>query len=68
MLRRQPMRHSRAMPRTRQAGRGGTLLGIFIGLVLGLSIAAAVAFFLGKSGLTSPLQPPGNAKEPARAA
>src|SRR2546429_3557721 len=68
MLRRQPMRHSRAVPRTRQAGRGGTLLGIFIGLVLGLSIAAAVAFFLGKSGLTSPLQAPGNAKEPARAA
>jgi cell division protein FtsN len=42
------------------------LLGIFIGLVLGLSIAAAVAFFLGRSGLTSPLQVPGAAKEPAR--
>lgn len=42
------------------------MLGIFIGLVLGLSIAAAVAFFLGRSGLTSPLQAPGIAKEPAR--
>ncbi len=62
------MRRSHAVPRTRQAGRGSTLLGIFIGLVLGLSIAAAVAFFLGKSGLTSPLQAPGTAKEPARAA
>ena len=62
------MRRSRAVPRARQAGRGSTLLGIFIGLVLGLSIAAAVAFFLGRSGLTSPLQSPGTAKEPARAA
>src|SRR5947208_2690484 len=62
------MRHSRKVPRARQAGRGSTLLGIFIGLVLGLSIAAAVAFFLGRSGLTSPLQSPGTAKEPARAA
>jgi len=62
------MRRARAMPRSWQAGRGSTLLGIFIGLVLGLSIAAAVAFFLGRSGLTSPLQSPGTAKEPARAA
>jgi cell division protein FtsN len=68
MLRKQPLRHSRAVPRARQAGRGSTLLGIFIGLVLGLSIAAAVAFFLGRSGLTSPLQTPGTAKEPARTA
>jgi len=66
MPRKQPMRHSRAVPRSRRAGRGGTLLGIFIGLVLGLSIAAAVAFFVGRSGLTSPLQAPGTAKEPAR--
>ena len=32
--------------------RGGTLLGIFVGLVLGLAVAAAIAYFLGKSGLT----------------
>jgi cell division protein FtsN len=32
--------------------RGGTLLGIFVGLVLGLAIAASIAYFLGKSGLT----------------
>jgi len=54
------------MPRSKAAGRGGTLLGIFIGLVLGLSIAAAVAYFLGRSGLTSPMSAPGGAKEPAR--
>jgi cell division protein FtsN len=54
------------MPRSKAAGRGGTLLGIFIGLVLGLSIAAAVAYFLGRSGLTSPMSAPGGAKEPVR--
>ncbi|HZI83034.1 MAG TPA: SPOR domain-containing protein [Casimicrobiaceae bacterium] len=57
------------MPRSRAAGRGGTLLGIFIGLVLGLGIAAAVAYFLGRSGLTTPIAgSAGVAKEPARAA
>jgi cell division protein FtsN len=54
------------MPRSRLADRGGTLLGVFIGLVLGLAIAAAVAYFLGRSGLTTPLQAPGAAREPAR--
>jgi cell division protein FtsN len=54
------------MPRSKAAGRGGTLLGIFIGLVLGLSIAAAVAYFLGRSGLTSPMSAPGGVKEPVR--
>jgi cell division protein FtsN len=43
------------MPRSRKSGRGGTVVGIFIGLILGLTIAAAVAYYLGKSGLTSPL-------------
>ena len=56
------------MPRSKAAGRGGTLLGVFIGLVLGLAIAAAVAYFLGRSGLTTPMPPPGGAKEPARGA
>jgi cell division protein FtsN len=49
--------------RSRKAGRGGTVIGIFIGLVLGLTIAAAVAFYLGKSGLTSPLGGSGAAKD-----
>jgi len=60
------MRPSRTPPRSRSAGRGGTLLGVFIGLVLGLAIAAAVAYFLGRSGLTTPLAAPGGAKEPSR--
>jgi hypothetical protein len=64
--RRQPLRPSRTPPRSRSSGRGGTLLGVFIGLVLGLAIAAAVAYFLGRSGLTTPLQAPGGAKEPLR--
>ena len=34
------------------AMRGGTLIGIFVGLVLGLAVAAGIAYFLGKSGLT----------------
>ena len=54
------------MPRSKSAGRGGTLLGVFIGLVLGLSLAAGVAYFLGRSGLTSPMSSSGGAKEPAR--
>src|SRR6266496_6767777 len=62
------MRPSRTPPRSRSADRGGTLLGVFIGLVLGLAIAAAVAYFLGRSGLTTPLPSPGGAKEPARGA
>jgi cell division protein FtsN len=64
--RRQSLRPSRTPPRSSSSGRGGTLLGVFIGLVLGLAIAAAVAYFLGRSGLTTPLQAPGGAKEPSR--
>jgi cell division protein FtsN len=48
-------RRPRAALRSRKAGRGGTVIGIFIGLVIGLTIAAVVAFYLGKSGLTSPI-------------
>jgi cell division protein FtsN len=33
-------------------------MGIFIGLILGLAIAAAVAYYLGKSGLTTPINSP----------
>lgn len=66
MTRKDSPRYARASLRSRGGDRGSTLLGIFIGLVLGLSIAAAVAFFLGRSGLTSPLPSPGGPKEPAR--
>jgi len=53
--------------RRRQNVRGGTLLGIFIGLVLGLALAAAVAYYLGRSGLTTPLPAGGQAKDLSRA-
>jgi cell division protein FtsN len=63
---RQVPRRPRTMPRSKTSGRGGTLLGVFIGLVLGLAIAAAVAYFLGRSGLTTPLPQSGGGKEPSR--
>jgi cell division protein FtsN len=54
--------------RSRRAARGGTLLGIFIGLVMGLALAAGVAYYLGKSGLTVPLASVGQTKDGARGA
>ena len=45
----------RGNPRARTAARGGTLLGIFIGIILGLMMASTVAYYLGRSGLTTPL-------------
>ncbi len=56
----------RAAPRPRaprQSGAGGTLLGLFIGIALGLGLAAAVAFYLMKSG--NPYQALSTAREPA---
>jgi predicted lipid-binding transport protein (Tim44 family) len=53
--------------RARRSMRGGVVLGIFVGLILGLAIAAAVAFYLGRSGLSSPLPVPGASKDAARA-
>jgi len=55
-----------AGPGTPSAMRGGTLLGVFVGLVLGLAIAAAIAYFLGKSGLTGSPAAPGVQKEIVR--
>jgi cell division septation protein DedD len=51
-------------PRPHRSMRGGVVLGIFLGLILGLAIAAAVAFYLGRSGLSSPL--PGASKDASR--
>jgi len=48
------------------AMRGGTLLGIFVGLVLGLAVAAALAYFLSKSGLTGAPTAPGAQREIVR--
>jgi len=49
---------------SRKSGRGGTLLGLFIGIALGLALAAGVAFWLMKAG--NPYQQAVASKEPAR--
>jgi cell division protein FtsN len=54
---------ARAKP-SRRAGAGGTLIGVFIGIVLGLGLAAAVAFYVMKSG--NPYQTTPASREPAR--
>jgi cell division protein FtsN len=47
----QPATRRAASARTaRRSGLGGTLVGVFIGIALGLGLAAAVAFYLMKSG------------------
>jgi len=61
-------RHPQAYRHSRRAARGGTLLGIFIGLVMGLALAAGVAYYLGRSGLTAPLPTGGQAKDSGRGA
>src|SRR5262245_44419250 len=52
--------------RPRKSGVGGTLVGLFVGIAVGLGLAAAVAFYLGKAG--NPYQPSVNSslREPAR--
>ena len=49
---------------SRKSGFGGTLFGIFIGVALGLSLAAAVAFYLMKAG--NPYAASTAAREPPR--
>jgi cell division protein FtsN len=66
MIRSETTRRVRNAPRSRNAGRGGTVLGIFIGLILGLTIAAGVAFYLGRSGLTAPLAGSSTGKDAPR--
>jgi cell division protein FtsN len=70
---RQPARAAIAKRRpagSRRSGFGGTLLGLFIGIAVGLALAAGVAYYLTRSG--NPYQPaaPGReaAREPAREA
>jgi cell division protein FtsN len=53
---RRRMGQRRDVPTRRATLRGGTLLGIFIGLVLGLGIAATVAFYFGRTSFKP--QPP----------
>jgi cell division protein FtsN len=66
-LDRTPFRAPAATRRTRaprKAGAGGTLLGLFIGLVMGLGLAAGVAFYLMRGG--GPYHPATGAKEVAK--
>ena len=56
----------RGNPRARRAAKGGTLLGIFIGIVLGLVLASTVAYYLGRSGLTTPLVSGAQTKDAGR--
>lgn len=51
-------------PTPRRAGAGSTLLGVFIGLVLGLGLAAAAAFYVMKSG--NPYQTAPASREPSK--
>lgn len=55
---------------TRRAGRGGTLLGIFLGVIIGLALAAGVAFYLLRAGNPYQAAAPSRdaAREPAKAA
>ena len=57
----------RVHPRTpRSAGRGGTLLGVFIGLVLGLGLAATVAYFVTKANSPYQSQAAKDVRDPLR--
>ena len=49
----------------RRAGAGGMLIGVFIGLVLGLGLAAAVAYYVMKSGNPYQTTAP-SSREPAK--
>ena len=60
---RPPASRRRPVP-SRKSGFGGTLFGIFIGVALGLSLAAAVAFYLMKGG--NPYVASTPTREPAR--
>lgn len=51
---------------SRKSGFGGTLLGLFIGIALGLALAAGVAFYLTKAGNPYQAMTPG--REPSREA
>jgi len=57
-----PSRSARPQP-SRRHGSGGTLLGIFIGLIIGLGMAAGVAFWLMRNNPAFQTQ---NVREPAK--
>ena len=61
------MKPRRTQPAKKKSG-GGTLIGMFIGLVLGVGVAAGVVFYLNKSPLPfTKTPPPAKAETPAPA-
>jgi cell division protein FtsN len=60
----EPARAGRRGTPSRRSGRGGTLLGIFVGIALGLALAAGVAYWVLRAG--NPYQPSVVPKESAR--
>jgi cell division protein FtsN len=62
---RQPPAATRRRPApSRKSGAGGTLFGIFVGVALGLCLAASVAFYVLKAG--NPYAVSGQAREASR--
>jgi cell division protein FtsN len=53
---------------SRASGRGGTLLGVFIGLVIGLSLAAGVAYYVTKANSPYAAQSARDVRDPVREA
>jgi len=69
MNRNRTSRYAAIAPRARaprSRGRGGTLLGVFIGLVLGLSLAAGVAYYVTKANSPYAAQTAKDARDPVR--
>ncbi|MEO8344820.1 MAG: SPOR domain-containing protein [Betaproteobacteria bacterium] len=52
----------------RVSGRGGTLLGVFIGLVLGLALASGVAYYVTKANSPYAAQAAKDPRDPAKSA
>jgi cell division septation protein DedD len=69
MTRNKSSRSATPAARTRAShgnGRGGTLLGVFVGLVIGLLLAAGVAYYVTKANSPYAAQTARDAREPGR--